>query len=111
MLGLWILFDGTPARRLSRRGDKGVGRMVAMSVCPTPSCGRPSRLAGDGLGRMFRCARCGTRLPRATVEGDGPAGPSAEAPWESEGPVKGRRLGSVRPGRVGCYRVGPREEA
>jgi len=31
--------------------------------CTNPTCRRRSRLGSDSLGRTFRCARCGTKLP------------------------------------------------
>jgi serine/threonine-protein kinase len=33
--------------------------------CPDPACGRVSHLGDDGLGRIFRCPRCRTKLAPA----------------------------------------------
>ena len=60
--------------------------MAAEVRCTNPSCGRPSRLGADALGRTFRCVRCGTKLPRATeamradVEDPDGTGRSASVP-------------------------------
>ena len=32
--------------------------------CPNAACGRVSHLGIDPLGRIFRCPRCLTKLPR-----------------------------------------------
>ncbi len=39
--------------------------MIAEVRCMNVRCGRPSRLGADELGRTFRCARCGSKLPQS----------------------------------------------
>jgi hypothetical protein len=81
--------------------------------CVNPSCGYPSRLGDDGLGRTFRCARCGTRLPVAgrssPCRDELSRGPvrvaRSDAPWEREEAAVGRSLGVALPSRLGRYRV------
>jgi serine/threonine protein kinase len=36
--------------------------MVVRVRCPNPACGQACDLGEDGLGRVFRCPRCGTKL-------------------------------------------------
>lgn len=90
--------------------------------CTNPSCGHPSRFAEDELGRLFRCVRCGTRLPapgrarptlgraadRRRASGPAAAGISTagfdDAPWERETAAVGRSLGVALPKRLGRYR-------
>lgn len=88
--------------------------MVVEVRCPNPTCRRPSRLGGDTLGRTFRCARCGTKLPRSSgaeaspwSDRDGSAewGRVRAAPWEDEDDVGGRSLGSAMPSRFGRFLV------
>ena len=92
--------------------------MVPEVHCPNPSCGRPSRLGADALGRTFRCVRCGTKLPRSKAFVGSPWSPRSDesaweracaAPWEIEAGVEGRTpgrsLGSAMPSRFGRFLV------
>jgi serine/threonine-protein kinase len=88
--------------------------MIAEVRCTNPSCGRPSRLGGDALGRTFRCGHCGAKLPGRPTAGPG-AGEAVEAeadpdvpdPWDVEELVgsRTRTLGAATPTRVGRYQV------
>jgi serine/threonine protein kinase len=73
--------------------------MSAEVRCANPSCGRPTRLGFDALGRTFRCPRCGTKLPK-----HGP-GVDDHEPWEAEELPAGRTLGVALPTRFGRYEV------
>ena len=76
--------------------------------CANPSCERLSSLGADALGRTFRCARCGTKLPRGRAENGEPSG---RPPWEQEvmaGDRAGalpRALGVAKPARLGRFLV------
>ena len=76
--------------------------------CTNPSCERMSRLGADALGRTFRCARCGTKLPRGGAEA---CGSSNHPPWEQEqaagdrSGVAPRVLGVAKPSRLGRFVV------
>ncbi len=90
--------------------------MVAEVRCPNPSCRRPSSLGRDALGRTFRCARCGTKLPRstskaattppwATPDDSGEWRSRGVLPWEVEAERSGRSLGSASPSRIGRFQI------
>jgi serine/threonine protein kinase len=83
--------------------------MTAEVRCTNPMCGRPSRLGTDELGRTFRCAKCGTKLPRSAGSGSKPPTRQRPAPWEREERTAscgaGRSLGAATPARLGRFQV------
>ena len=86
--------------------------MIAEVRCMNVRCGHPSRLGADELGRTFRCARCGSKLPRGLSGIDAsyqsslpPVG--LRSPWEAARGARGSRqeTAPAMPRRFGRFEI------